>query len=359
MKVALVHDWLIHMRGGEKVLESFAEIFPDATLYTLFSNRSKLSPSLQRMRIKNSWLHYLPGIRSYYGWLLPILPWVIGTLQIKDADLVISSSHCVAKGIRIPKDAVHICYCHTPMRYLWGFESQYFEKFPKGLLRILEPLLQRLREWDVAAAKNVNHFLCNSETVRNRIKKIYGREAAVIHPPVEADFFKPNSAQGRKKYYLIVSAMTPYKRVDLAVEAFNHWDRDLILAGEGPELVSCQRKAQTPNIRFFGKVSNEKLEELYAHAQALIFPQEEDFGIVPLEAQACGTPVIAFARGGALESVKDGVFFQEQTPAAIRKAVLEFETRKIDAESLRRHALQFDKPVFKNKIRQAIQGVVA
>ncbi len=346
------------MRGGEKVLESFAEIFPDATIYTLFSNREELSPSLQRMKIKNSFLHHLPGIRSYYGWLLPILPWVVNSLQIEDADLVISSSHCVAKGIRIPKGAIHVCYCHTPMRYLWSFEAEYFKKFSKGFLWILEPVLQRLRDWDVATSKNVNYFFCNSETVRNRIKKIYGREAIVIHPPVEAEFFKPNSTQGKKNYYLIVSAMTPYKRVDLAVEAFNRWDRDLVIAGEGPELVSCQRKAQTSNIRFLGKVSNEKLEELYAHAQALIFPQEEDFGIVPLEAQACGTPVIALSRGGALESVKDGVFFHEQNPAAIRKAVLEFETKKFDGGSLRRQALQFDKPVFKNKIKQAIQNVI-
>lgn len=359
MKVALVHDWLIHMRGGEKVLESLAEIFPDATIYTLFSNRKKLTPVLQRMRIKNSFLHHLPGIRSYYGWLLPLLPFVIRTLRIKETDVVISSSHCVAKGVQIPKAAVHLCYCHTPMRYLWGFEAVYFKKFPKWFLRILAPVLQGLRQWDIATSKGVDYFFCNSETVRNRIEKIYGRDAIVIHPPVDAEFFKPNSARQKKSYYLIVSALTPYKRVDLAIEAFNHWDRELVVAGEGPEWVSYQRKAQTPNIRLLGKVSGEKLRELYSHAQALIFPQEEDFGIVPLEAQACGTPVIAFARGGALESVKEGVFFQEQSPAAIRKAVLEFETKKFDAEVLRQQALQFDKRLFKNKIRQAIQNVVS
>ena len=359
MKIALVHDWLIHMRGGEKVLESFAEVFPDATIYTLFSNRRKLSPSLQRMKIENSFLHYLPGIRSYYGWLLPILPFAIRTLRIKAADVVISSSHCVAKGVRIPKGAVHVCYCHTPMRYLWGFEAMYFEKFPKWFLGILKPMLQWLRDWDIAASKQVNHFFCNSEAVGERIKKIYGRDATVIYPPVDAEFFKPNSAKAGKSYYLIVSALTPYKRVDLAIEAFNPGDRELMIAGEGPQFETYQRKARTSKIHFLGKVSDEKLRELYSHAQALIFPQEEDFGIVPLEAQACGTPVIAFARGGALESVKEGVFFYEQSPEAIRRAVIEFEAKKFEPGSLRRQALQFDKPQFKNKIRQAIQNAVS
>ena len=358
MRVAIIHDWLIHMRGGEKVLESLAEVFPEATIYTLFSDRRSLSPSLQRMRIRNSILHYLPGIRTYYRWLLLFLPFFIRTLQVKPADLVISSSHCVAKGIRVPKGARHISYCHTPMRYLWGFEEEYFGKFPKWLLFLLHPLFDFLRQWDVETSRKVDHFLCNSEAVRNRIRKIYGREAAVVHPPVDTQFFRPNSKPEKRDYYLVVSALTPYKRVDLAIEAFNGLERQLLIAGDGPSRERYKRGVKRENIRFLGKVSDDELRHLYTGAKALIFPQEEDFGIVPLEAQACGTPVIAYARGGALETVKDGVFFHEQSPEAIRQAVNQFETQSFDPDSLRQGALRFDKTGFKTKIRQTIEDVI-
>ena len=360
MKIALVHDWLIHMRGGEKVLEAFAEIYPDATIYTLFSLRSRLSPSLQRMKIKNSILQYFPGIRRYYRWLLPLLPFFVRTLRIEDCDLVISSSHCVAKGVRIPKRARHICYCHTPMRYLWGFEEVYFKNFPKWLLTIIQPLLNWLREWDVATSRGVDHFFCNSETVRTRIQNTYKRLACVIHPPVDAQFFQRDSLPkaGEKDYYLVVSALTPYKQIDLVIEAFNSWERELWIAGDGPERSRYEKLAQTKNIRFLEKVSNERLRCLYVQARGLIFPQIEDFGIVPLEAQACGLPVIAFAKGGVLETVKSGVFFYEQTSEAIRRAVLEFESQRFDPEELRRQALRFDKPEFKNKMKRAVQNVI-
>lgn len=357
MKVALVHDWLIHMRGGEKVLESLAELFPDATIYTLFSNRNRLSDPLQQMKIKNSFLHYLPGISCFYTWLLPILPFAIRTLRIEKADLVISSSHCVAKGAKIPAGAVHICYCHTPMRYLWGFEEVYFDKFPKWLIKMMKPILGQLRSWDRKNSEGVQHFFCNSENVRERIRKIYKRDALVIYPPADTDFFKPPETSDRM-YYLVVSALTPYKRVDVAVEAFNGWNRRILIAGDGPSLTDCRKKVQTPNIQFLGKVSDERLRELYAHAKALIFPQEEDFGIVPVEAQACGTPVIAFGRGGALETVKDGIFFYEQTAKALRNAILKFESNTFPSDKLRQQMLQFDKKLFKHKISQEIENVI-
>ena len=360
MKVALVHDWLIHMRGGEKVLESLAEIYPDATIYTLFSNRSRLSPTLQRMKIKNSPLHHFPGIRTYYRWLLPLLPFFVRTLEIEPCDLVISSSHCVVKAVRIPNGTRHLCYCHTPMRYLWGFEEVYFKRFHPWLFRLIQPILNRLRKWDIATSQRVDHFFCNSSAVQKRIETIYGKEARVIYPPVDAQFFQPNSLPKKegKDYYLIVSALTPYKQVNLAIEAFNGWTRELWIVGDGPERKRYEKLARTPNIRFFGKVSDGELRRLYTQAQALIFPQEEDFGIVPLEAQACGTPVIAFAQGGALESVREGIFFYQQTAEAIRQAVLEFESKKFNPDDLRRQALQFDKPLFKNKIKQAIEDVI-
>lgn len=374
MKVALVHDWLIHMRGGEKVLEALAEVFPDATIYTLFSNRENLSPSLQCMKIKTSLLEGFPGIRLYYRWLLPLLPFFIRTLKIDEADLVISSSHCVAKGIQIPRGAYHVCYCHTPMRYLWGFEEDYFGNFPKWLLSFLAPIFDGLRKWDMETSRQVNAFLCNSENVRNRIQRVYGREAEVIHPPVNTETFNliplhpnplPYGERGKDEgevkkgyYYLIVSALTPYKRIDIAIRAFNGWNRKLQIVGDGPSKSRYASLVQTANIRFLGKVSDRELKRLYREAKAVLFPQEEDFGIVPLEAQACGTPVIAFARGGALETVEDGFFFHEQTPEALRQAVIEFEKKSFDPEALRRHVLRFDKEEFKNKIRRSIENVV-
>lgn len=362
MRVAIVHDWLIHMRGGEKVLESFAEVFPDATIYTLFSDREKLSESLKRMKIKNSFLQYLPGIKKYYRWLLPLFPFVIKTLRIHEVDLVLSSSHCVAKGVRIPKGVLHVCYCHTPMRYLWRFEGVYFDKFPQFVIFLITPILNWLRKWDVESSKRVDHFFCNSEAVRQRIHEIYKREALVIHPPVNMQWFRNTLAPEKEKggYYLVVSALTPYKRTDLVIEAFNGWDRKLLIAGEGPSRKYYEKLVKTPNIRFVGTISDEELVYLYSEANALLFPQEEDFGIVPLEAQACGTPVIAFAKGGALESVQEGVFFDDQSPEAIRKAVLDFEKKaaEFNPDHLRRQALQFDKTVFKTKVKLAIEDVV-
>lgn len=356
-EVALVHDWLIHMRGGEKVLEALAEIYPDATIYTLFSDRTQLSPPLQRMKIKNSFLQRLPGIRKYYRWLLPFFPWIIRTLRIPDADWVISSSHCAAKAVTLPGGSRHVCYCHTPMRYLWGFEEEYFGGFPEWVRSAMEPVFERLREWDVESSKNVEFFLCNSKTVQERIRQVYSRESLVIHPPADTQFFHSLKVP-KDDFYLVVSALTPYKRIDLAVDAFNQWDRRLIIAGEGPEKNALQKRVQTKNIEFLGKVTNERLRQLYSQARALIFPQVEDFGIVPVEAQACGTPVIAFAKGGALESVKDGIFFHEQTPEALRKAVRELEKKNINRENLRKHAVEFDKEIFKTKIGQALQHVL-
>ncbi len=354
MRVALVHDWLIHMRGGEKVLEALAEVFPNATIYTLLSRRERLSPSLQRMEIKNSLLQYLPGIHHYYRWLLPFLPLVIRSLRIEDTDVVISVSHCVAKGVRIPPGATHICYCLTPMRYLWGFEEEYFGNFPRWFRACLEPIFQWLRRWDRDANLTINHFYCISKYVRKRIERVYSCEAKVIYPPVDTSTFElPDSP--RDDYYLVVSALTPYKRADVPIQAFNGWGRKLLIAGEGPLRKKYENLVETDNIRFLGKVSGGELKALYQKARALIFVPEEDFGIVPLEAQACGTPVIAYARGGVLETVKEGVFFNEQTPDALRQAVLKFESLRFDSQKLRQQSLPFDKKEFKHKIKQTIE----
>ncbi len=349
MKVALVHDWLIHMRGGEKVLEGIAELYPKATLYTLFYDRSKLSAALRSHDIRASFLQHFPGIRIYYRWLLPFLPFAIRSLKIEPVDLVISSSHCVAKSVRIPEGAKHICYCHTPMRYLWGFQEEYFGKYPWIIRLLIKSIFSWLRRWDLQYNDQVDQFISNSQNVRERIRKFYNREAHVIHPPLDTNQFRPRGEPG--DYYFVVSAFVPYKKVDLVIEAFNGLDRQLLIVGSGPLESAYNKLRRSGKISFLGSVSGERLHDLYARAKALIFPTDEDFGIVPLEAQACGTPVIAYRRGGALESIKTGIFFDLQTPEAIQQAVYEFESQEYDRSQIAPLVEEFDREHFKEKIR--------
>lgn len=355
MKVALVHDWLFHMRGGEKVLDGLAELYPDAVIYTLFYDRKKLSPNLQRHEIRASFLRYLPGIQRYYRWLLPILPWVIQTLKVEDADLVISSSHCVAKGITIPKNAFHICYCHTPMRYLWGFQDVYFKRFWFPLRLMIRAVFHFLKKADLRSNERVDLFIANSDYIRHRIQTVYQRDAVVVHPPLDTDFFKPDALPVSRNYYLAVSHFVPYKRIDLVIEAFNHLDRQLIVIGSGPLEAQYQKLRKNKQISFWGGVNDEELRKAYAGAKALIFPAEEDFGIVPLEAQACGTPVIAFRKGGALETVRSGVFFDEQTPASVQEAVLRFEAQHFDFNDVSRKVQAFGKLHFLENLKRTIE----
>jgi glycosyltransferase involved in cell wall biosynthesis len=253
--------------------------------------------------------------------------------------------------VRVPPGALHVCYCHTPMRYAWGFEDLYFSRFPAWLMPLVRLATGALRSWDARTADNVHHFVSNSENVRGRIREFYGREAQVVH-----GFFK-TSAPKKEDYYLAVSAFVPYKRLDLVIEAFNGFEdreRTLLIAGSGPLDREYRSRAHKPSTRFLGAVTDEELRGLYAGARALIFPTDEDFGIVPLEAQAAGVPVIALARGGALESVKSGVFFDEQSAAAIRKAVLEFEEKSFDPRLTATRVQAFDRTEFKRKMRELI-----
>ncbi len=352
-KVALIHDWLIHMRGGERVLEALAEIYPDATIYTLFHDRSQLSPTLQAMKIRTSFLHHIPGIKRFYRWLLPLLPMVIRTMKIdRDTEIVISSSHCVAKGIPIPRKALHVCYCHTPARYAWGFEQDYFGNFPKITKPLIKAMLHSFRRWDLKSARRVDFFIANSENVRSRIKHYYHRESEVIHPPLDTEQFHSLDLQG--DYYLVVSAFVPYKRVDLVIETFNTLERDLLIAGSGPLREHYETLLRNPRIKFLGSVTDDALTSLYAKARALIFPTDEDFGIVPLEAQSCGTPVIAFGKGGALESVKTGVFFESQTTESLREAILKFEKNVYNRQEVSRKVQSFSRPRFQSEIKHAL-----
>lgn len=352
-KVALIHDWTIHMRGGEKVLDALAEIYPHATLYTLFCDRSKLSPRLQKLKIKTSFLQWLPGIKKYYRWLLPIFPVAIRSMRIKKGtQLVLSSSHCVAKGISIPKNALHVCYCHTPMRYAWVAENVYFRGFASPLRLIIRVILAWLRKWDKSANKSVDLFIANSAYIRERIKTCYGMHAEVVHPFYEDQFFHPTTR--KKNYYFAISHFVPYKKIDIIIEAFNDLSLELVIAGNGPMKKVYRSLVSQPKIKFVGSVSDAELRDLYSSAKAVIFPAEEDFGIVPLEAQACGTPVIAFNKGGALESVKSGAFFDEQTPESLKVAIEQFERESFPTSHICGKISGFKRAVFINQIQAAV-----
>jgi glycosyltransferase involved in cell wall biosynthesis len=361
MKVALVHDWLTGMRGGEKCLEILCELFPEATLYTLLHKKGSVSEIISRMKIKTSFIQNLPFSFNHYEKYLPLFPTAVEQFDLTGYDLVVSSSHCVAKGVITAPETCHICYCHTPMRYAWEMYHTYFSKNSVSpLIRWSIPFFMNyLRTWDEKSADRVDRFVANSQNVKRRIKKYYRRDAEVIHPPVDTEYFDLGQKEG--EYYLIVSALVPYKRIDLAVLAFNELSLPLLVIGEGSEKKRLM-KIRAKNVRFVDWQAGFELKRYYAECKALIFPGEEDFGIVPVEAQACGKPVIAFGKGGATESVRgaypdqeitfshSGVFFYPQTKEALIQAVRRFNSSKFDPEKIRENALRFDKKAFKEKI---------
>jgi len=371
MKVALVHDWLTGMRGGEKVLEVFCELFPDAHLYTLLHNRGSLSNTIEGMDIRTSFIQKLPLIKKKYRYILPIFPTAIERFDLRGYDLVLSSSHCVAKGVITGADTLHICYCFTPMRYIWDLYSLYFGKTRAGVItRIATSLvLNYLRKWDLESSKRVDKFVAISRYIAERIKKNYGRDSDLIYPPVDCSYFKPGLTNDG--FYLMVSPLAPNKRVDLAVEAFNTIGLPLIVIGSGQEEKKLEKLAGK-NIELMGWQPDEIVREHYANCKALIFPGVEDFGIVPLEAQACGKPVIAYGKGGALETIvpldeniknekeqsnsATGMFFYEQTAESLANAVARFEDvqGQFNWQAIRKNAESFDRVIFKEKIRDYI-----
>ena len=358
LKVALVHDWLTGMRGGEKCLEVICELFPEADLYSLIHQKGELSQTIESMPIRTSFVQKLPyGLKKYRHYL-PLFPLAIERFDFSDYDLIVSSSHCVAKGVRHDDSVYHISYVHAPMRYVWDQFNTYFRQ-PRTSwsvrigAELMRPYLQR---WDRNTAKRVDTFLCNSDNIRKKILEYYGRESQVIYPPVDLSRFKPGDSKA--DYYLIVGAFAPNKRVDLAVEAFNQLKLPLKISGSGQDEEYC-RSIAGENIEFLGALSNEKLLELFQQARALVFPGEDDFGITPLEAQACSTPVIAFASGGALETVteKTGVFFAEQKVEALIKAVEEMERswRSFAPEAFQRQMSRFGRGPYKEQMAHAIE----
>jgi glycosyltransferase involved in cell wall biosynthesis len=360
MKIALVHDWLTGMRGGEKCLEVLCELFPDAPIYTLLHNKGTMSSTIESKKIFTSFINSLPAKQKQYRKYLPLFPFAIAQFDMSEYDVVISTSHAVAKNIRVRKDAVHICYCFTPMRYIWDMYEQYFGKGKAGIgirmaMKIVAPML---RWWDVKTSSSVTYFIAISEEVRRRIKRHYHRMSDMIYPPVDTEQF--HLSERSEDFYLIVSALVPYKRVDLAVEVFNANGKKLVIAGTGPESGTLTLNAK-PNITFLGWQSDEELARLYSQCTALIFPGEEDFGIVPLEAQASGKPVVAFGKGGALETIVDGktgVFFPEQTVESLQKAVERLVLIKFNPGDIREHALGFSRSIYKQKMKEYIEEKV-
>ncbi len=359
IKVAFSHDWLNGMRGGEKCLEALSELYPEAPIHTLFLEKTNISASLLKHEIRVSPVQRLPNIFSGYRYYLPFFPTAIESFKLRDFDLVISTSHCVAKGIRKNRGCRHLCYCFTPMRYAWGFFDDYFGGLNVPAKPVVRFLLNRLKEWDARVSVRVDRFIAISEHVKNRIRDHYGRDADVIYPPVDTDFFTPDPSVVREDPYLIVSALVPYKKTDLAVRAFTRMKRKLIVIGSGPEKAALQRSAG-PGIQFLGWQPDERIRDQYRKARALVFPGEEDFGIVPVEAQCCGTQVIAFGRGGALETVneKTGIFFNEQTETALIDAIERFETSSWDPVDARANAVRFGRARFQDQMKAAAESLL-
>jgi glycosyltransferase involved in cell wall biosynthesis len=359
VNVALVHDWLTGMRGGERCLEVFCELFPAAPIYTLLHAPGSVSPAIERRDIHTSFIQRLPDAERRYRHYLPLFPAAIRRFDLTGYDLVLSSSHAVAKGVRAPRGALHVCYCFTPMRYVWDLYDDYFGRGAGWVASMLmPPVAAALRRWDRRTAAGVHRFVAISHFIADRIRRVYGREADVIYPPVDVSRFRIDESPG--DYYLVVSALTPYKRVDLAVEAAGRLGRRLLVVGTGPEERRLRALAG-PTVDLLGWRDDAETAALYAGCRALIFPTLEDFGITPLEAMAAGRPVIAFGQGGALETVvapggaepPTGLFFERQTVDALVDAVRRFESGRyrFEPKDLRLRAEGFDRGLFKERVQ--------
>lgn len=367
-----MHDWLTGMRGGEKVLEALCGIFPEADIFTIFHVKGTVSQAIESHPIKTSFIQRLPFAKKRYRMLLPLFPAAVEGLDLRGYDLIVSTSHCAAKGVIPHPGSLHICYIFTPMRYIWDQFELYFGEGRTGFLsgRLIRLFANYLRIWDVTSSARVDEFVAISGHVAKRVEKYYRRDSTVIYPPVDCNRFKAAKADPNG-YYLIVSAFAPYKRIDLAIDAFNDLGLPLKITGTGQDEQRLKRKARK-NIEFLGWAPDERLQGLYEGCKALVFPGEEDFGIVPLEAMASGRPVIAFAKGGALETVvpvngvagraafsdsgPTGVFFYEQTTEALKSAIniLEKRSKEFNPALIRGHALNFDAAQFKCNIRDYI-----
>ncbi|MFA4814545.1 MAG: glycosyltransferase [Candidatus Gracilibacteria bacterium] len=357
LKIAIVCDWLTVFAGAERVVYEIHQLFPNAVIYTSLYDKKAL-PAFKKATVRESALRYVPFARKLHRLFLPWMPLIFERMDFSEYDLVISSSHSAAKGIITKPETLHVCYCHSPMRYVWDHSHQYQDQFRSFfLLRpFYKPLLHKIRMWDRVAAERVDTFITNSNYIAERIKKYYKKESTVIYPPVDLHTFSVGKNHGGT--YLAVGRLIPYKRFDLIVKAAVKMGFPLQIVGEGPELKRLKRMARGANVTFLGKISDDDLRGAYQHAKALIFPQQEDFGIVPLEAMACGTPVIAYGRGGALETVKNGIsglFFGEQTVECLVKAIQKFEKKKWNSERVADSVSQFSSARFRSELRYFLE----
>ncbi|OXG02695.1 glycosyl transferase family 1 [Flavobacterium johnsoniae UW101] len=360
MKKALISDWYYVNGGAEKVIHSINSIWDDFDHFALidFLNDEDRKFILNGKKAKTSFIQKLPTVKKNHRKFLQLFPIAVEQFDLRDYNLIISSSSAVAKGIKTNKNQLHICYCHSPMRYAWDLREQYLKDagLNKGLKGLYaKSVLDKIQKWDLSNSDNVDFFIANSKHIAERIKKIYNRESTVIYPPVDVDFFSLEEI--KEDYYFTASRLVPYKKTQLIVEAFNELPHlKLIVAGDGPELEKLQKTAKN-NIEFVGYIENKKLRSLMQKAKAFVFAAEEDFGIIPVEAQACGTPVIALAKGGTLETVienKTGIFFVEQSAEKIKEAVLNFETKNFDPQIIREHAVTFSKQRFEKEIKEFV-----
>ncbi|MBN1962587.1 MAG: glycosyltransferase [Deltaproteobacteria bacterium] len=359
MKVALVHDWLVAHRGGEQVLLEIARLFPQAPIFTLVCRKKLIHPELAAHKIHTSWIQKLPLAPRRFRQYLPLFPAAIASFNLSKFDLVISTSHCVAKAVHTNKDQVHIAYVHSPMRYIWDQMPHYLAALP--FTAITNPmahiLAKFLRRWDIRTSHQGQIIIANSEFVKNRIKRVWNLSVKVIYPPVDIDYFSTNQPAESRSGFIVVGALVPYKRIDLAVSLCSKRGFNLTVIGDGPELNKLKQIA-TSNIRFVKSLSLAELRNVYASAEALLFPGEEDFGIIPVEAMAAGCPVIAYGSGGSSETViadgplATGVLFNEQTLESLSNAVDKFFTLRASgsyvSEILQKHARNFDRDSFKS-----------
>ncbi|UHA71647.1 glycosyltransferase [Paenibacillus sp. 481] len=359
MKIAIVHDYINQHGGAERVLEAFMELYPDAPVYTLISDMKKMPAVFQQAQIHNSFIQNIPFSKKHYKKMLSLFPLAVEQFDLRQYDVVLSTSSAFAKGVITNPNQVHICYCHTPMRYVWDLYHQYMEELKNPLFKWMLPrVLHKIRLWDYASANRVDHFIANSYNVSKRIKKYYGRDSSVIHPPVNLEQF--TFSDESEDYHLIVSRLIPYKRIDLIIEAFNQLKWPLVIIGDGYDRKRLEQMAHS-NIKFLGYQPDHVIAEHYSKCRAFILGGEEDFGITPLEAQASGRPVLAYGKGGALETViegQTGLFFYEPNVTEIIDKLKQINNIDFDSNFIRAHAETFSKERFKQSIQQFITSKI-